>query len=71
MPFCTYSESVCRSTREGTIFKASSAEIAAISSMRLLVVTASPPESSLRCRPEINIAPQPPGPGFPEQAPSV
>ena len=70
MPFCTYSESVCRSTREG-FFSASSAEIAAISSMRLLVVSGSPPQSSLRCSPEIRIAPQPPGPGFPEQAPSV
>ena len=70
MPFLTYSESVCRSTREG-LFSASSAEIAAISSMRLLVVAASPPQISLRCVPEIRIAPQPPGPGFPEQAPSV
>ncbi len=39
--------------------------------MRLLVVWASPPESSFRVSPKIRIAPQPPGPGFPEQAPSV
>jgi len=70
MPSFTYFESVCRSTREG-FFKASSAEMAAISSMRLLVVRASPPLSSFRCWPETNIAPQPPGPGFLEQAPSV
>jgi hypothetical protein len=70
MPFFTYSESVWISTRDGR-FSASSAVMAASSSMRLLVVTASPPESSLRCGPEIRIAPQPPGPGFPEQAPSV
>src|SRR3954447_24865944 len=39
--------------------------------MRLLVVSASPPESS-RSRPsQRRIAAQPPGPGFPEQAPSV
>ena len=51
--------------------KASSARIAAVSSMRLLVVAASPPESSLRCSPKVMTAPQPPGPGLPEQAPSV
>ena len=45
-------------------FSASSAEMAASSSMRLLVVSGSPPWSSLRCSPEIRIAPQPPGPGF-------
>src|SRR3954454_11491141 len=39
--------------------------------MRLLVVSASPPESS-RSRPsQRRMAPQPPGPGLPEQAPSV
>src|SRR5512144_2608434 len=52
-------------------FSASSAEIAAISSMRLLVVCCSPPFSSLRCWPDCKITPQPPGPGLPEQAPSV
>src|SRR3954451_1019130 len=39
--------------------------------MRLLVVSASPPESS-RSRPsQRRMAAQPPGPGLPEQAPSV
>src|SRR5438876_5058004 len=43
----------------------------AISSMRLLVVAGSPPESS-RSRPTIRrMAAQPPGPGLPLQAPSV
>jgi hypothetical protein len=42
-----------------------------ISSMRLLVVSASPPESSRSWPFQIRIAPQPPGPGLPEQAPSV
>ena len=45
--------------------------MAAISSMRLLVVGASPPEISLSLPLKVRIAPQPPGPGFPEQAPSV
>ncbi len=52
-------------------FSASSAEIAAINSMRLLVVWASPPFNSFSTSPKRRIAPQPPGPGFPEQAPSV
>src|SRR5512141_2722933 len=39
--------------------------------MRLLVVSCSPPLSSLRCEPDSRITPQPPGPGLPEQAPSV
>jgi len=38
--------------------------------MRLLVVAASPPDSSFSCAPERRIAAQPPGPGLPEQAPS-
>src|SRR5919106_6896779 len=39
--------------------------------MRLLVVCGSNPDSS-RCRPrQRSTAPQPPGPGLPEQAPSV
>src|SRR5580704_14887274 len=50
---------------------ASSAEIAAISSIRLLVVWVSPPLISRRRPPHSRIAPQPPGPGLPEQAPSV
>ena len=52
---------------------ASSAAIAASSSIRLLVVSGSPPDSSLLARPvaAISTAPQPPGPGLPLQAPSV
>src|SRR5258708_18980542 len=52
-------------------FSASSALIAAISSMRLFVVILSPPQISFSCFPERRIAPQPPGPGLPLQAPSV
>src|SRR6185436_20284184 len=52
-------------------FSASSAAIAAINSIRLLVVWGSPPEISLRCSPNTRMAPKPPGPGLPEQAPSV
>src|SRR5581483_6544115 len=39
--------------------------------MRLLVVCTSKPVSSFSTSPNLKIAPQPPGPGFPEQAPSV
>ena len=39
--------------------------------MRLLVVAFSPPDNSFSWPPLRRIAPQPPGPGFPEQAPSV
>src|SRR5262245_10974511 len=49
----------------------SSAWIAAISSMRLLVVRISPPQSSFSFPRQRRIAPQPPGPGLPLQAPSV
>src|SRR6516162_2285194 len=70
MPLRRYWLSVCRSTRHGRL-STSSAAIAAISSMRLLVVCGSPPLSSLRCEPKARIAPHPPGPGLPEQAPSV
>src|SRR2546421_276123 len=45
--------------------------IAPVNSMRLLVVEASPPKSSFSCAPKHRIAPHPPGPGLPEQAPSV
>jgi hypothetical protein len=45
--------------------------IAAINSMRLFVVSASPPASSRSFSPVRNSAAQPPGPGFPRQAPSV
>ncbi len=63
MPLRRYSLSVCRSTVHGR-FSASSAAIAAISSMRLLVVCGSPPFSSFSCSPKVRIAPQPPGPGI-------
>ena len=59
-----------RSTEHGR-FKASSAEIAAISSMRLLVVCGFAAHQFLFVVAETRIAPQPPGPGLPEQAPSV
>src|ERR1700730_2639899 len=39
--------------------------------MRLLVVTGSLPASSFSTSPKRRIAPQPPGPGLPLQAPSV
>ena len=41
-------------------FSASSAEITAVSSMRLLVVLTCPPNSSFWCSPYSRIAPQPP-----------
>jgi hypothetical protein len=70
MPLRRYWLSVWMSTRHGRV-SASAAAIAAISSMRLLVVLSSPPLSSFSCPPNIRMAAQPPGPGFPEQAPSV
>src|SRR5438128_11895514 len=45
--------------------------MAAIISMRLLVVAGSPPDSSRSRFPIRRMAPQPPGPGFPLHAPSV
>lgn len=44
-----------------------------IISIRLFVVFASPPDNSLRAGgfSHTKIAPHPPGPGFPEQAPSL
>src|SRR5690606_37907600 len=45
--------------------------ITARSSMRLLVVSASPPCSFFSWAPWRSSAPQPPGPGLPLQAPSV
>src|SRR3954447_17848465 len=62
--------SVCSPTRHGR-FSASSPLMAAISSMRLLVVSGSPPASSLSLSPMRSSTPQPPGPGLPRQAPSV
>ena len=65
-----YCESVY-SVTEHFSFRASRAAMTAESSMRLLVVLASPPESSFSWPLYVNIAAQPPGPGLPEQAPSV
>ena len=45
--------------------------IAAVNSILLLVVASSPPEKDLVFSPSIITKPQPPGPGFPLQAPSV
>src|ERR1700733_14047907 len=56
---------------EDGFFSAFNPSITAVISMRLLVVAASPPDNSFSCAPMRRIAPQPPGPGFPEQAPSV
>src|SRR5882757_2974454 len=67
MPWRTYWLSVVRSTIQD-FFRASSAEIAAISSMRLLVVWGSPPFNSFSTSPNLRIAPQPPGPGWIAQA---
>lgn len=73
-PFVTastrYLLSLVSVTRQGC-FRALSPSMAASSSMRLLVVIGSPPESSFSCPLYRRIAPQPPGPGVPEQAPSV
>src|SRR5215217_6166298 len=62
--------SVWRRTRHGR-FSASRPRIAASSSIRLLVVSASPPESSRSFSPMRRSTPQPPGPGLPRHAPSV
>src|SRR4029079_4593523 len=62
--------SVWSRTRHGR-FKASSPLIAARSSIRLLVVSGSPPDSSRSLAPIRASPPQPPGPGLPRQAPSV
>ena len=66
----TYLESEYSSTSHGS-FKRRRASMTAVSSMRLLVVCASPPESSRSCAPYLSTAPQPPGPGLPLHAPSV
>src|SRR3954471_16682145 len=57
-------------TRQGR-FSASSPRIAAINSMRLLVVSGSPPASSRSLLPVRSSTAQPPGPGLPRHAPSV
>src|SRR6204780_720987 len=51
--------------------KCSSAAIAAVISMRLLVVSFSKPDNSFSWPSQRSTAPQPPGPGLPLQAPSV
>src|ERR1700712_4425291 len=56
-------------TREGRL-SARRPSITPRSSMRLLVVCGSPPESSRRCSPLTRITAQPPGPGLAETAPS-
>src|SRR5574344_2852452 len=70
MPFSTYCESLCTRACTGR-FMASRARMTASSSMRLLVVAASPPHISFSCPPLFSRTPQPPGPGLPRQAPSV
>src|SRR3954453_16811003 len=62
--------SVWSLTRHGR-FSASSPLMAATSSMRLLVVSGSPPASSRSLSPMRNSTAQPPGPGLPRHAPSV
>src|SRR4051794_22216549 len=62
--------SVWSLTRHGRL-SASSPRIAASSSIRLLVVSVSPPESSRSFSPMRSSTPQPPGPGLPRHAPSV
>src|SRR5579863_8991278 len=69
-PFFRYWLSVCRTTLHGR-FSASSAMVAAVSSIRLFVVAGSAPDSS-RSTPWNRItAAHPPGPGFGLQPPSV
>src|SRR3954469_10068756 len=62
--------SVCSATRHGR-FNASRLRIAASSSIRLLVVSGSPPAISRSFAPMRSSTAQPPGPGFPRHAPSV
>ncbi len=66
----TYFESVVSLTSHGS-FKALSASIQAVSSIRLFVVSRSPPDNSFLFPLYWSTAPQPPGPGLPEHAPSV
>src|SRR5690349_6276422 len=65
-PFLTYWLSVWISTVEGR-FRAFSAAMAAVSSILLLVVSCSQPHNSLGLWPYCKMAPEPPGPGLPEQ----
>ena len=70
MPLSTYVLSVHSSTVAGRR-SVSSASMAAISSIRLFVVCASPPCSSFVTPFQRSTTPHPPGPGFPLHAPSV
>ena len=66
----TYLESEYSSTTQGS-FNRFSDSITAVSSIRLLVVSGAPPERVHSWPLYSKMAPQPPGPGLPEQAPSV
>src|ERR1017187_10992190 len=70
MPFLTYSESVTTSTSHCSRSDFSPS-IAAVSSMRLLVVCFSEFQISFFKSLKRRTAAQPPGPGLPRQAPSV
>src|SRR5579864_9762725 len=70
IPSRTYWLSVLSRTAHGR-FNASRPLMAAISSIRLLVVSGSPPDSSRSLCPMRSNTPQPPGPGLPRHAPSV
>ena len=70
IPFSRYVLSVWSCTRDGR-FSASSAWMAAISSIRLFVACGSPPCSSFSVPFHRSTTPQPPGPGFRLHAPSV
>src|SRR5689334_532505 len=59
------------STRRRPAPRARRPWMGAVSSMRWFVVRLSPPESSVSRPSSTRRAPQPPGPGLPEQAPSV
>src|ERR1035441_5986236 len=70
IPCRTYSASVVISTSHGSL-NARSPWIAAINSIRLLVVRASYPKSSFLIAPNRRMQAHPPGPGFPRHDPSV
>src|SRR5438874_6262687 len=70
MPLLRYCESVLRVTSHGSL-RARRPSIAALSSMRLLVVLGSLPYISLTNPSKRRIHAQPPGPGLPTHAPSV
>ena len=65
-----YFESEYNLTEHGSL-RASRPAIAASSSIRLFVVIGSPPDISFSYLPYTSIAPLPPRPGLPRQAPSV